>query len=137
MIENKSIQRTQFRQYFNKRFTKRVADILLHYIEFNGNFMKFEDYSNNVRKLMQLDYHEKLKIAFDMLDVDGDGRLSINDIMINMEKTKETDIMIMEDLEMLIKHLSNPNLESKLKSQVNIKSTLKGREAEMHYKRET
>jgi len=102
-IHNVSIRVIDFKNYFNKRYPKRVAEILLNQIKFNGTLMKFEEYTENIEKLLSLTEQEKYKVCFDILDQDGDKRLSMSDILSFMQYVKETDIMNMNDLERIIK----------------------------------
>lgn len=66
--------------------------------------MKFEEYCSQVEKLMTMGDNEKFKLWFEILDLDNDGKISVNDILSSMQRQLDTDIMNMNDFEELIKY---------------------------------
>jgi Ca2+-binding EF-hand superfamily protein len=68
--------------------------------------MKFEDYCDNLDKMMALTEEEKFRICFEILDFDNDKKLSVNDVLSFMQFVKETDILNMNDLQKILKHTS-------------------------------
>ena len=89
---------------------------MLNYIKFNGNTMKFEEYWTQIEKFISLNDYEKFKLCFEILDYDGDGRLSISDILSIMHKQQETDLLNMNDWELILKYLKQPSILSNLAS---------------------
>jgi hypothetical protein len=72
-IHNVSIKQNDIKAYFAKRYgsselfhvqlyPKKVSEVLLNYIRFNGTIMKFEEYCENLEKLLALREYEKFKI---------------------------------------------------------------------------
>ena len=62
---------------------------------------------------------KKLKLCFDILDYDGDGKLSISDVLSIMHKQQETDILNMNDLELLLKFIKQPSLLANISNKRN------------------
>ena len=53
---------------------------------------------------MTMGDNEKFKLWFEILDLDNDGKISVNDILSSMQRQLDTDIMNMNDFEELIKY---------------------------------
>lgn len=69
--------------------------------------MKFEEYTDSLDKLLNLPETEIYKICFEMLDLDNDKRISVSDVLTFMSSVKDTDVMNMNDLQKIIKHIDN------------------------------
>lgn len=53
-----------------------------------------------------MDPKEKLQLSFKLFDHDKDGRLSTNDIMACMKYLKDTDVILMDDLNRILKAIN-------------------------------
>lgn len=68
--------------------------------------MKFDEYWENIDKLLSLKDFEKYKLCFEFLDHDNDNKLSVNDILTAMQHMKETDVLNMADCDCIIEYIS-------------------------------
>jgi len=109
-INNVSIKQSDINAYFGKRYSKRVCDIMLGVIKFNGSIMKFDEYTENLDKFINMRESEKFKLCFAMFDHDIDGKLSVIDVFSAMNHVKETDLLNMNDLQTILEYIKNKPL---------------------------
>jgi len=105
-VNHLKIQKSDLKAYLNKKYTKRISDIISTYISFTGNFMGFQEYCNEIWKIAQMPMKEKIKFAFDIFDRDNDGRITVEDILYFMKELKPTDWLITDDCHVISKALN-------------------------------
>ncbi|CAI2370416.1 unnamed protein product [Moneuplotes crassus] len=110
-IHNVSIKLGDFKNFLNRRYPKKIGEIILNYIKFNGNTMKFQQYCDMMEKFMALPDDEKYLICFDFFDQDNDKKISTSDIFTFMHHVKETDVLNMNDCDVLMKTIKENSVQ--------------------------
>jgi Ca2+-binding EF-hand superfamily protein len=80
-----------------RRYNRRFADYVMGLIGFTGNTMRFNEYCDQICRLVGGERKAKLKLAFSAFDHDSDGKITIEDVFRVMGEIKKTDWLIMED----------------------------------------
>lgn len=78
------------------------------------NMMSIIKYGEMINEFIKSDYHQKLKLCFDLFDQDGDGFISIIDAFNMLKSLKSTDYYLSRDAAKIINALERKKARNDL-----------------------
>lgn len=99
-----------FKEYLKLRYEHKIADKIYKQLNLMNN-ARIEDYCEIINEFLKTDYHQKLKLCYDLFDHDGDGYISLVDIFHYLKFLKKTDYYLSRDITKLLNFLSKKKVK--------------------------
>ena len=96
-VEAIRIQKGQIRSYLGLKYQKSIVEKIMQAFDF-PSFINFEDYCLAIEKFLRKEYIDKMQLAFNCFDYNGDGKLCINDAFQCMKHLGKHDYLLQNDI---------------------------------------
>ena len=99
------INRFTVKHFLLEKYSKQATEKILSFFNF-AHIMNFEEYCLTIDRFLFKEFIEKLKLAFQLLDINGDDKICINDTYEAIRNLGKYDFLIANDLMKITKAIN-------------------------------
>ncbi len=96
--KTKLVDRQQIREFLINRYKRpEMVDKIIECFNFNINPISMKSYSQTIERFLKKTFEEKLRLAFDIYDINSDGFICPNDAFESLKYLQKYDYLMCND----------------------------------------